>query len=195
MSEFSCKYLRLRCVPAGKGGQEFHWWRWSSCRVCVCVCNGPVRASCPLLSFCGSAIQLQTPTALPMPKRHLPVLCSLSFGGAASLHMTPVVVLCPQIAPVSGLHLFRPLPVPCVYQETRYQLLQLRPAQRASWIGYAIAYHLLEDYDMASRIIEEFRKTQQVTPQPGFGVFPRHAGQNSPLSSSLEAEERTREPV
>lgn len=49
-----------------------------------------------------------------------------------------------------------------VLQETRYQLLQLRPAQRASWIGYAIAYHLLEDYEMAAKIIEEFRKTQQV---------------------------------
>lgn len=49
-------------------------------------------------------------------------------------------------------------------QETRYQLLQLRPAQRASWIGYAIAYHLLEDYEMAAKIIEEFRKTQQVRP-------------------------------
>ncbi|KAA8594466.1 hypothetical protein FQN60_011601, partial [Etheostoma spectabile] len=48
--------------------------------------------------------------------------------------------------------------------ETRYQLLQLRPAQRASWIGYAIAYHLLEDYEMAAKIIEEFRKTQQTSP-------------------------------
>ena len=50
-----------------------------------------------------------------------------------------------------------------VLKETRYQLLQLRPAQRASWIGYAIAYHLLEDYEMAAKILEEFRKTQQVT--------------------------------
>lgn len=47
-------------------------------------------------------------------------------------------------------------------QETRYQLLQLRPAQRASWIGYAVAYHLLEDFEMAAKIVEEFRKTQQV---------------------------------
>lgn len=54
---------------------------------------------------------------------------------------------------------------PGVSQETRYQLLQLRPAQRASWIGYAIAYHLLEDYEMAAKIIEEFRKTQQVGPE------------------------------
>uniref|UniRef100_A0A4W4DVI4 N(alpha)-acetyltransferase 15, NatA auxiliary subunit a n=1 Tax=Electrophorus electricus TaxID=8005 RepID=A0A4W4DVI4_ELEEL len=50
------------------------------------------------------------------------------------------------------------------YRETRYQLLQLRPAQRASWIGYAIAYHLLQDYEMAAKIVEEFRKTQQTSP-------------------------------
>ncbi|KAK1167638.1 hypothetical protein AOXY_G10376 [Acipenser oxyrinchus oxyrinchus] len=50
------------------------------------------------------------------------------------------------------------------YRETRYQLLQLRPTQRASWIGYAIAYHLLKDYDTALRLLEEFRKTQQVPP-------------------------------
>uniref|UniRef100_A0A667ZFT2 N-alpha-acetyltransferase 15, NatA auxiliary subunit a n=1 Tax=Myripristis murdjan TaxID=586833 RepID=A0A667ZFT2_9TELE len=50
------------------------------------------------------------------------------------------------------------------YRETRYQLLQLRPAQRASWIGYAVAYHLLEDFEMAAKIVEEFRKTQQTSP-------------------------------
>ncbi|XP_005102206.1 N-alpha-acetyltransferase 15, NatA auxiliary subunit [Aplysia californica] len=50
------------------------------------------------------------------------------------------------------------------YRETRYQLLALRPGQRASWIGYAMAYHLLKDYDMCLRILEEFRKTQ--TPKP-----------------------------
>ncbi|TRY54747.1 hypothetical protein DNTS_031270, partial [Danionella cerebrum] len=49
------------------------------------------------------------------------------------------------------------------YRETRYQLLQLRPAQKASWIGYAVAYHLLEDYEMAAKIVEEFRKTQQMS--------------------------------
>ncbi|XP_023184528.1 N-alpha-acetyltransferase 15, NatA auxiliary subunit [Xiphophorus maculatus] len=50
------------------------------------------------------------------------------------------------------------------YRETRYQLLQLRPGQRASWIGYAVAYHLLEDFEMAAKIVEEFRKTQQTSP-------------------------------
>ncbi|XP_070265099.1 N-alpha-acetyltransferase 16, NatA auxiliary subunit isoform X9 [Myotis yumanensis] len=49
------------------------------------------------------------------------------------------------------------------YRETRYQLLQLRPTQRASWIGYAIAYHLLKDYDMALKLLEEFRQTQQIS--------------------------------
>lgn len=47
-------------------------------------------------------------------------------------------------------------------QDTRYQLFQLRPTQRASWIGLAMAYHLLGDYDMALKILEEFRKTQEV---------------------------------
>ena len=50
-----------------------------------------------------------------------------------------------------------------IFQDTRYQLLVLRPAQRASWIGYAMAYHLLKDYDMALRVLEEYRKTQTVS--------------------------------
>lgn len=41
-------------------------------------------------------------------------------------------------------------------------MLVLRPAQKASWIGYAMAYHLLKDYDMALKILEEYRKTQMV---------------------------------
>lgn len=49
------------------------------------------------------------------------------------------------------------------YRETRYQLLKLRPGQRASWIGYAISYHLLKDYNMAFAILEEFRKTQNIS--------------------------------
>lgn len=49
--------------------------------------------------------------------------------------------------------------------------MQLRPAQRASWIGYAIAYHLLEDYEMAAKIIEEFRKTQQVRHSWSWGNY------------------------
>lgn len=47
------------------------------------------------------------------------------------------------------------------YRDTRYQLFMLRPTQRVSWIGYAMAYHLLKDFDMAVSILEEFRKTSQ----------------------------------
>lgn len=49
------------------------------------------------------------------------------------------------------------------FQETRYQLLVLRPGQRASWIGYAMAFHLLKEFDMALKIIEAFRNTQTVS--------------------------------
>lgn len=50
-----------------------------------------------------------------------------------------------------------------LFQDTRYQLFMLRPTQRASWIGYAMAYHLLNDHDMALKILETFRKTQMVS--------------------------------
>lgn len=39
----------------------------------------------------------------------------------------------------------------------------LRPTQRASWIGFAMAYHLIGEYDMALKILEAFRKTQLVS--------------------------------
>uniref|UniRef100_A0A2P2HYW5 N-alpha-acetyltransferase 15, NatA auxiliary subunit-like n=1 Tax=Hirondellea gigas TaxID=1518452 RepID=A0A2P2HYW5_9CRUS len=47
------------------------------------------------------------------------------------------------------------------YRETRYKLFELRPTHRASWIGYAMSFHLLKDYSSALKIIEEFRKTMQ----------------------------------
>jgi len=49
------------------------------------------------------------------------------------------------------------------WQDTRHQLFKLKPAQRASWIGFAMAYHLMKDYDMAFKILEAFRKTQNVS--------------------------------
>ncbi|XP_065883749.1 N-alpha-acetyltransferase 15, NatA auxiliary subunit-like [Dysidea avara] len=48
------------------------------------------------------------------------------------------------------------------FRDTRYQLLKLRPAQRGSWIGYAVAYHMAKDYDTAIRIMGEYRATQSV---------------------------------
>ena len=53
-----------------------------------------------------------------------------------------------------------------LYKETRHQLFNLKPGQRQSWIGFAMSYHLLKDYDMAQSVLEEFRKTQQDRPAP-----------------------------
>ncbi|CAF0922384.1 unnamed protein product [Rotaria sordida] len=52
------------------------------------------------------------------------------------------------------------------YKETRHQLFNLKPGQRQSWVGFAMSYHLLGDYDMAQSVLEEFRKTQQDRPAP-----------------------------
>ena len=37
-------------------------------------------------------------------------------------------------------------------------MLSQRPTLRASWIGYAIANHLLEENDAAYSILDEFKK-------------------------------------
>ncbi|KAG7304786.1 hypothetical protein JYU34_010151 [Plutella xylostella] len=50
------------------------------------------------------------------------------------------------------------------YKDTRYQLFILRPTQRASWIGFAMSYHLLEDYEMANSILDAFRTNQMKGP-------------------------------
>ncbi|KAG5890001.1 hypothetical protein JTB14_032624 [Gonioctena quinquepunctata] len=47
------------------------------------------------------------------------------------------------------------------YRDTRYQLLMLRPTQRASWIGYAMSFHLLEEYKNALSILETFLEQQK----------------------------------
>lgn len=36
----------------------------------------------------------------------------------------------------------------------------LKPTQRASWIGYAMSFHLLEDYKNALNILETFLDQQ-----------------------------------
>ncbi|KAL7023110.1 hypothetical protein ACKWTF_012493 [Chironomus riparius] len=48
------------------------------------------------------------------------------------------------------------------YRETRHQLFKLRPSQHASWIGFAMSYHLLNDFDTAYEIMETFRTSQTV---------------------------------
>ncbi|XP_055389551.1 N-alpha-acetyltransferase 15, NatA auxiliary subunit [Condylostylus longicornis] len=46
------------------------------------------------------------------------------------------------------------------YKETRHQLFKLRPSQHASWIGFAMSYHLLGDFETANSILETFRQSQ-----------------------------------
>ena len=48
----------------------------------------------------------------------------------------------------------------CMIQETRHQLFRLRPSQHASWIGFAMSYHLLGDFETANSILDTFRQSQ-----------------------------------
>lgn len=50
------------------------------------------------------------------------------------------------------------------YKVTRHQLLMLRANQRAGWVGFAIAQHLLGDFDNALNVLQTFRKTQEGKP-------------------------------
>ena len=47
------------------------------------------------------------------------------------------------------------------YRDSRHQMFQQKPTQRASWSGLAMSYHLAGDFDMAVQILEEFRKSQK----------------------------------
>jgi len=49
------------------------------------------------------------------------------------------------------------------FKKSRLEMLSLRPTLRASWIGYGIANHLLDERDTAFAILDEFRKTNQAT--------------------------------
>lgn len=46
------------------------------------------------------------------------------------------------------------------YKETRHHLFKLRPSQHASWIGFAMSYHLLGDLEMANSILDAFNQSQ-----------------------------------
>lgn len=50
------------------------------------------------------------------------------------------------------------------YKMTRHQLLMLRANQRAGWIGYAIALHILGEFENALNVLLTFRKTQEGKP-------------------------------
>eukprot|EP01135_Chromosphaera_perkinsii_P005803 Nk52_evm3s366 gene=Nk52_evmTU3s366 len=46
------------------------------------------------------------------------------------------------------------------FKNTRHELLNLRPQQRVSWIGLAMAYHLLKNYDVALSMLDSFEDQQ-----------------------------------
>eukprot|EP00158_Paraphelidium_tribonemae_P006331 Partr_v1_DN27777_c0_g1_i2_m67387 putative NatA auxiliary subunit len=47
------------------------------------------------------------------------------------------------------------------FNDTKSRLLNLRPNQRAFWIGLAISYHLLRNYEHAIRVIDAFLDTEK----------------------------------
>jgi len=46
------------------------------------------------------------------------------------------------------------------YRDVRQQLFQQKPTQRASWGGLALSYHLLGDYELSLKILDEYKKSQ-----------------------------------
>lgn len=45
------------------------------------------------------------------------------------------------------------------YRDSRYQLFTLRPGERSTWIGCAMAYHLTGDHVTSVNILSEYQKT------------------------------------
>ncbi|KAH6586115.1 hypothetical protein BASA50_009605 [Batrachochytrium salamandrivorans] len=45
------------------------------------------------------------------------------------------------------------------FNETRHQILNLRPSQRANWITLAVSYHLLKNYEMAEKIMSSYEES------------------------------------
>lgn len=42
------------------------------------------------------------------------------------------------------------------------ELLHLRPSQRTFWIGLAVSYHLLRDYERALKVLSGYEDTVKV---------------------------------
>jgi len=55
------------------------------------------------------------------------------------------------------------------YRDARYQLLVLRPGNKANWVAYANACHMLGDYDMALKIIDDYLKNKNDMKDPEHG--------------------------
>ncbi|CAG8463054.1 5199_t:CDS:10 [Diversispora eburnea] len=52
------------------------------------------------------------------------------------------------------------------YNESRHHLLQLRSNNQRYWIGLAISYHLLENYETAEKVLKAYEGTLKEKPSP-----------------------------
>ncbi|KNC98047.1 peptide alpha-N-acetyltransferase complex A subunit NAT1 [Spizellomyces punctatus DAOM BR117] len=50
------------------------------------------------------------------------------------------------------------------FNETRHQLLSLRPTNRMYWVGLAISYHMLQKYDTALNVLSAFEESLKEQP-------------------------------
>lgn len=48
------------------------------------------------------------------------------------------------------------------YKESRLRLLNLRHNNQRYWIGLAISYHLLENYESAEKVLKAYVETLKV---------------------------------
>ncbi len=56
------------------------------------------------------------------------------------------------------------------FVETRYSLLQLKPANRAHWIAFAVAHHLEKNYEVAVQVLDAYANTlESVPPEEVYG--------------------------
>ena len=72
-------------------------------------------------------------------------------------------------------------------------MLSLRPTLRASWIGYGIANHLLDERDTAFAILDEFRKVLDLNYLFAYVFYLQfHSLKNSDKSSDRKGPEKNK---
>jgi hypothetical protein len=50
------------------------------------------------------------------------------------------------------------------FLDTRYQLLQIRANNRTNWLGFAVAHHLSNNFDLAVQVLEAYESTVDEIP-------------------------------
>lgn len=75
------------------------------------------------------------------------------------------------------------------FRDTRYQLFMLRSAQRVSWLSFAVAYHLLNDYKTAAKILDEFRRTQKQQKEQNHSVTDSDSNKKASQTEPIDYEQ------